>query len=64
MSSSESMNGLIDAALEVSERRRAILERMRKAFEIGNDQEALSLAKELCGVNNEQKSNRTYPGLN
>jgi hypothetical protein len=64
MINSESLSGLVDAALEISNRRRAILERMREAFELGKDQEALSLAKELCGVNNEQESNRADSRLN
>jgi hypothetical protein len=44
--------GLVEAALEISRKRHDILERMRAAFESGNDAEALKLGKELCGLTN------------
>jgi hypothetical protein len=61
---SEALNGIIDAAFEISERRRDILAQMREAFDRGDVSEALTLAKKLCGVDDEQKSNRTDQSVN
>lgn len=58
--------GLVDAALEISARRRETLARMRDAFRRGDREEALSLAEKLCGVSevdDEQKSHRTDPSI-
>lgn len=61
---SEALNGIIDAALEISERRRNILAQMREALKQGDEGKALTLAKKLCGVDDEQKSNRIDSRLN
>ncbi len=58
------LGGLVGAALEIARRRRETLARLRAALERGDDAEALRLAKELCGVEHEQKSDRTRPRLN
>jgi hypothetical protein len=48
---------IITAAVDIARRRRAVLDQMREAFEHGDDDKALKLARNLCGLNNE-KSNR------
>jgi len=60
----ESVNGILDAALEISARRAETLSRMRHALEQGDESEALSLAKELVGIDDEQKSNRIDTSVN
>ncbi len=57
------LNGVLDAALEIARQRRDTLARLRAALESGNDSEALALAKELCGLGH-GKSNRTRPRVN
>jgi len=41
---------IVQAALTIASRRREILLRLRKALEKNNVQEAIKLAKELCGI--------------
>jgi hypothetical protein len=48
---------VITAAVDIARRRRAVLDQMREAFEHGDDNKVLTLARNLCGLNNE-KSNR------
>lgn len=67
MSASEISGGLVDAALEISAKRRETLARMRDAFQRGDREEALALAEKLCGVrgvDDEQKSHRTDQSVN
>jgi hypothetical protein len=64
MSDKSSLNGLIDAALEISERRRETIGQLRDALEHGREREALELAQQLCGINYEQKSNRVNTSVN
>jgi len=45
-----SLNGLVDAILEVSRQRKTLLDQLRKALQSGNDAEALRLARQLCGL--------------
>ncbi len=42
---------ILHAALTIAARRREILLRLRKALEKNNVEEAIKLAKELCGLN-------------
>jgi hypothetical protein len=42
--------GIVEAALEIGRSRSAILQRMRAAFERGDEKEALKLGKVLCGL--------------
>lgn len=42
---------IVHAALTIAARRREILLRLRKALETDNVEEAIKLAKELCGLN-------------
>lgn len=57
-------DGVIDAALEIARRRRDTLAQLRAALETGNREQALTLAKELCGLAHEQESHRTDPCVN
>jgi hypothetical protein len=52
------LDGLFDTAIEISEKRRNILQRMRAALEAGDNAEALKLAARLCGVNQGEETGR------
>jgi len=45
-----SLSGVVDAILEVGRQRKALLAQLRIALEAGNDEEALNLARRLCGL--------------
>lgn len=45
-----SLNGVVDAILEVGRQRKALLDQLRSALQSGNDAEALRLARQLCGL--------------
>jgi hypothetical protein len=64
MTEESALKGLVDAAIEIAEARRKILQRMRTALEAGDNAEALKFARELCGLNNEKASSRITPNLN
>jgi hypothetical protein len=53
---SKDLNGLLEAAIEVATSRRYTLQRLRSALESGDSVAALSLARELCGLENEKAS--------
>lgn len=53
----KSIIGVVDAILKVSKERKAILDRLRTALESGDADQALELARQLCGLKDEQ-SNR------
>jgi hypothetical protein len=59
-----SFKGLVDAAIEIAQRRRETLRRLRQALETSEDAEALNVARELCGMENEQESHRTDTRIN
>jgi hypothetical protein len=61
--SEHNIPGAVDAILEVGRQRKAALEQLRAALQSGNDPEALKLARQLCGLQNET-SDRTNPRLN
>ena len=63
MMTDQNMTALVEAALEISRERAAVLARLRAALEAGDDLAALDCARELCGLH-EQKSNRTHPRVN
>jgi hypothetical protein len=48
--------GLLDAALEIGRKRHDILQRMRAAVEAGNRSEVFEIARELCGVNQDEQA--------
>ena len=58
------LKGLVDAAIEIADARREILQRMRTALEAGDNAEALKFARELCGLEHEKASSRIAPNLN
>lgn len=56
------LDGTLDSALAIAEKRRDVLVRLRSALQ-ANDVAALkAAAKELCGVDDEEESDRTYSG--
>jgi hypothetical protein len=57
------VKAIIEAALAVASKRRDILMRLREALLNNNFPEALNLAKELCGLD-EQRCNRTDSRIN
>jgi hypothetical protein len=57
------LGGLLSAALEISAGRRDTLSRLRAAIMSGRDDEALLLARLLCGVEDEQKGDRADQGV-
>jgi hypothetical protein len=63
MISEQNIAGVVDAILEVGRQRAALLEQLRVALQSGDDPKALSLARRLCGLGNEE-SNRTNSRLN
>ena len=50
---SSDLQNIVTAALDVSKRRAAVLERMKAAFELDDTLQALDCARELCGLKNE-----------
>lgn len=64
MATDPKLKGLLEAALEISSKRRNTLVRLRAALEQGDDVEALNLARELCGLDHGQKSHPTDPRVN
>jgi hypothetical protein len=58
------LDGVLDAALEIARRRRDTLAGLRAALETGNQEQAIKLAKALCGLADEQESHRTDSRVN
>jgi hypothetical protein len=58
-----STSGIVDTILEVGRQRKIVLDQLRAALQSGDDCQALDLARQLCGLQNE-KSNRVNPRLN
>jgi hypothetical protein len=59
----ETKTGVVDAILEVGRQRKAVLDQLRAALQSGDNSQALNLARQLCGLQNEE-STRTNPRLN
>jgi hypothetical protein len=57
------ITGAVDAILEVGRQRKVVLDQLRTALQSGDDSQALDLARQLCGLQNEE-SNRVNPRLN
>lgn len=57
-------SSLIDAALEISRKRSETLQKLKGALESGQTEEALRIAKLLCGINNEEKRDRVDTSIN
>jgi hypothetical protein len=62
--SSSSMAGVVDAILEVGQQRNALLKNMRAALITGNIDQVLGTARKLCGLANDEESNRAHPSIN
>jgi hypothetical protein len=45
-----SVSGIVDAILEVGRQRNALLEQMSAALQSGNEKQALTFARRLCGL--------------
>lgn len=62
------LNGLIDTALDISQRRREIFLRLRAAVKRGDKDATFSLAAEYCNVkeipHEQEKSNRVDTRIN
>jgi hypothetical protein len=52
------ISGVFEAAREIAQQRRQILIQLRAALEQGDQPNINRFARELCGLNNEQTSNR------
>jgi hypothetical protein len=55
--------GVIDSVLEVGRQRKVLLDKLRAALESGDDSGALELARQLCGLQNEE-SHRANSRIN
>ena len=64
VSHSEALRGVLDAALEIARRRRDTLAQLRAALEAGDHEQAITLAKELCGLMHVEESHRTDSRFN
>jgi hypothetical protein len=53
----QAVTGLIEAALAIAEERRALLSKLRLALESGNETQIFGLARQLCGLEDEQEGN-------
>jgi hypothetical protein len=54
MQNGSHLGGVIDAILEVGRQRKGVLDKLRMALESGDDSGALELARQLCGLQNEE----------
>lgn len=59
-----SMSGIVDAILEVGRQRNSLLHQLRTALQSGRDDEALSVARQLCGMSSHEESNRINTRIN
>jgi hypothetical protein len=55
---------LIEKALEISRKRKRVLEKMRDAVRAGDKNAVFFLARKLTGQTDEEKRNRTDPRVN
>lgn len=51
-------NGLINAALAIAEERGNMLSQIRELLEAGDNEKAIPLMKEFCGLSDDKKGNR------
>lgn len=51
-------SGVIDAALEIARKRKETLGQLKTALLDGDTDEAIKLARDLCGIDHEQESHR------
>ena len=57
-------NEIISAALAIAEERSTMLAKIRDLLEAGDDQKAIPLMKQYCGMSDDEKGNRTNSRLN
>lgn len=58
---SSHLAGTLDAAMQIGAAQREILRKMRAALQQGDNERALDLARELCGLEaSGETSNRTH----
>jgi hypothetical protein len=57
------IGSVVDAILEVAQRRKTALEQLRMALQSGENDRAIVIARELCGLDNEE-SHRVNPRIN
>jgi hypothetical protein len=50
MPNEANLKGILEVALQIAAKRREILTQLRAALESGRNQEALALARQLCGL--------------
>ncbi len=55
---------LIEKALEISRKRKRVLEKMREAVRAGDQDRVFSLARKLVGATDAKKRDRTDPHIN
>jgi len=60
---SETKTGIVDTILEVGRQRKAVLDQLRAALQSGDSPQALNLARQLCGLQNEESA-RINPCFN
>jgi hypothetical protein len=53
-----SLEGILDAAIEIAAKRREVLVRLRKAVKAKNTAEVYRAAREVCGLHDDEKGNR------
>ena len=58
------VSGIVDAILEVGRQRNALLTQLRAALQSDQDNEALAIARQLCGISNHEESHRVNPCIN
>ena len=54
----QSLGSIIDTALEIAERRRETLRRLRAALKARRTAEVVDIAEELCGLSHDETSDR------
>jgi hypothetical protein len=64
ISESSALSGVLDSALEIARRRRDTLAQLRAALVAGNQEQAITLAKELCGLAHVEESHRAGSRIN
>ena len=53
------ISGIVDAILEVGRQRHALLGHLRSALQSGQNELALTVARQLCGISKHEESHRT-----
>jgi uncharacterized protein YpiB (UPF0302 family) len=51
------LGGLVDAALDIAKKRKDVLRDLRAALQTHDTEEALKLARQLCGLEDEKERN-------